>query len=211
MFKVKRNEHGKVERYKARLVAQGFTQVKGADYDETFSPVARLESLRTLVAVSVKKGLQLHQVDITTAFLNGVLQEEVYVSQPEGFVSEGQEHLECRLKRSLYGLKQSPRCWNSINDEFLKQLEFVQSTSDPCIYVCGCELMVGVYVNDIVIGGNGDKNVKDFKLVLGENFNVKDLGRLHYFLGIKIAEDVNTGNLWMGQPAYIEKVLQKLG
>ncbi len=120
MFKVKRNEHGQVERYKARLVAQGFTQVKGADYDETFSPVARLESLRTLVAVSVKKGLQLYQVDITTAFLNGVLQEEVYMSQLEGFVSEGQEHLVCyRLKHSLYGLKQSPRCWNSILDEFL--------------------------------------------------------------------------------------------
>ncbi len=114
------------------------------------------------------------------------------MSQPEGFVSEGQDHLVCRLKRSLYGLKQSPRCWNSILDEFLKQLEFVQSTSDPGIYVCGCELMVGVYVDDVVIGGNGDKNVKDFKLAFGEKFDMKDLGWLHYFLGIKIAEDVNT-------------------
>ncbi len=88
----------------------------------------------------------------------------------------------------------------------------MQSTSDPCIYVCGCELMVGVYMDDIVIGGNGEKNVKDFKLALGEKFDVKDLGWLHYFLGIKIAEDVNTGNLRMGQPTYyIEKVLQKFG
>ncbi len=87
----------------------------------------------------------------------------------------------------------------------------MQSTSDPCIYVCGCELMVGVYVDDIVIGGNGEKNVKDFKLALGQKFDVEDLGRLHYILGIEIAEDVNTGNLWMSQPTYIEKVLQKFG
>ena len=212
VFKVKRNEHGEVERYKARLVAQGFTQVKGADYDETFSPVARLESLRTLVALSVQKGLQLHQVDITTAFLNGILEEEVYMHQPEVFVSKGQEHLVCKLKRSLYGLKQSPRCWNSTLDEFLKQLGFVQSTGDPCIYVQdGGELMVGVYVDDIVIGGRGEKRVKDFKLALGEKFDVKDLGRLHFFLGMKIVEDASTGDIWMGQPAYLEKVVEKFG
>jgi hypothetical protein len=212
VFKVKRNEHGEVERYKARLVAQGFTQVKGADYDETFSPVARLESLRTLVAWSVQKSLQLHQVDITTAFLNGVLEEEVYMYQPQEFVAKGQENLVCKLKRSLYGLKQSPRCWNSTLDEFLKQLGFVQSTSDPCIYVASDgELMVGVYVDDIVIGGKSEKKIKDFKLALGEKFDVKDLGRLHYFLGMKIAEDVTSGDVWMGQPAYIEKVLNKFG
>ena len=174
--------------------------------------MARLESLRTLVASSVQKSMQLHQVDITTAFLNGVLEEEVYMYQPQEFVAKGQENLVCKLKRSLYGLKQSPRCWNSTLDEFLKQLGFVQSTSDPCIYVASDgELMVGVYVDDIVIGGESEKQTKEFKLALGEKFDVKDLGRLHYFLGMKIAEDAISGDVWMGQPAYIEKVLNKFG
>ena len=155
--------------------------------------------------------MQLHQVDITTAFLNGVLEEEVYMYQPQEFVAKGQENLVCKLKRSLYGLKQSPRCWNSTLDEFLKQLGFVQSMSDPCIYVASDgELMVGVYVDDIVIGGESEKQTKEFELALGEKFDV-------YFLGMKIAEDAISGGggggggVWMGQPAYIEKVLNKFG
>ena len=104
-FKVKTDEDGKVERYKARLVAQGFIQKYGTDYNETFCPVVRLESIHTLIALSVQ--YELHQVDLTTAFLNGELEKEVYMSLPEGF---GREHLVCRLKKSLYGLKQSPLC-----------------------------------------------------------------------------------------------------
>ena len=117
VFKVKTDEDGNVERYKARLVAQGFTQKFGADCDETFCPVVRLESVRTLIELSVQHILQLHQVDITTAFLNGKLEEEVFMKQPEGFVVKGQKHLVCRLKKSLYGLKQSPRCWNIALDK----------------------------------------------------------------------------------------------
>ena len=212
VFKVKTNEDGKVEHYKACLVAQGFTQVKGADYDETFCPVVRMESLRTLVAMGVQKGLQLYQVDVTTAFLNGVLEEEIFMRQPEGFVGEGQEHLVCRLKRSLYGLKQSPRCWNSTLDEYLKCLGFVQSMGDPCIYVgSGGEMIIGVYVDDIVIAGKSGKQVKEFKRALGDRFDVKDLGKLHYFLGIRIVQDDNTGEVWIGQPAYTNKLLEKFG
>ena len=125
--------NGTVERYKARLVAQGHTQKYGTDYDETFCSVARQESLRVLLALSVQYKLKLHQVDVVTAFLNGNLEEEVYMAQPEGFVSPGQEHLVCKLKKSIYGLKQSPRCWNSALDAYLKQIGFTQSNSDPCI------------------------------------------------------------------------------
>lgn len=134
VFKRKLKRDGSVERYKARLVAQGFTQKQGHDYDETFSPVIRFESFRTLIALAVQKGMRLHQMDVTAAFLNGDLKEEVYMRQPEAFIEEGKEHLVCRLKHSLYGLKQSSRCWNVALDNQLKEMEFTQSFSDLCIY-----------------------------------------------------------------------------
>ena len=128
-------------------------------------------------------------MDVTTAFLNGVLEEEILMRQPEGFVVKGLEHMVCRPKHSIYGLKQSPRCWNSVLDEYLKQFGFVKLTSDPCIYTMACgEMIVGVYVDD-----------------------VKDLGRLHYFLGMKIVQSIITGDVWMGQPTYVGKVLERFG
>ena len=133
-LKVKTAADGSIECYKVRLVAQGFSQKYGKDYDETFCPVVRPESIRTVIALAVKKGLKLHQMDITTAFLNGELEEEVYMKQPEGFIADGQEHLVCKVRKSIYGLKQSPRCWNSLNAQ-LKTMGFNQSASDPCIYI----------------------------------------------------------------------------
>ena len=117
VFKLKRNADGSVERYKARLVAQGFTQKFG------------VESVRTVIALAVQNGLKLHQMDVATAFLNGELKEEVYMKQPEGFVTKGQEHLVCRLRRNIYGLKQSSRCWNTVLHKKLKKMGFVQTDS----------------------------------------------------------------------------------
>jgi len=212
VFKLKVSADGSVERHKARLVAQGFSQKFGADYDETFCPVVRLESLRTVIALAVQNGLKLHQVDVTTAFLNGELEEEVYMKQPKGFVAKGQEHLVCKLKRSIYGLKQSPRCWNSALDSQLKRMGFVQTASDPCIYIASEEMfIIGVYVDDIVLAGKSDKRMEDVKKAIAMQFDVKDLGKLHYFLGMKIVQDEKTGKVWIGQPAYTESVLQKFG
>ena len=142
IFKKKTKVDGSIERYKARLIAQGFSQKPGLDYNETFSPVVRFKSFCSLVAVAVQKGLKLHQLDITTAFLNGHLKEEVYMKQPEGFVEKGKEHLVCKLKQSLYGLRQSPRCWNSKLDIHLKGVGYVQSTNDPCIYTSTGEMVI---------------------------------------------------------------------
>lgn len=121
LFKKKTGADDTVERYKARLVAQGYAQRCELDYDKTFCPVVRQESLRVLIALSVNSGLKVHQVDVTTAFLNGTL-EEVFMKQPEGFEAEGKENLVCRLKKSLYGLKQSPRYWNAALDTQLKKM-----------------------------------------------------------------------------------------
>ena len=151
VFKVKTNADGSIERYKARLVAQGYNQKFGADYDETFCPVVRQESFRLLIAKSVQQGLEMHHVDVNTAFLNGTLEEEVYLRQPKGFVKEGEQNLVCKLKKSLYGLKQSPRCWNMTLDAHLKSMGFTQSIADPCIYTssAGGEVFhIGVYVDD---------------------------------------------------------------
>ena len=208
VFKLKTDADGSVERHKARLVAQGFSQKHGLDYDERFSPVIRFESLRTVIALAVQNGLKLHQMDVTTAFLNGELEEEVYMRQPDGFVTEGQEHLVCKLKRSIYGLKQSPRFWNSALDCQLKAMGFAQTTSDPCLYVSteGEMFVVAVYVEDIVLAGKSDRKMSEVKNALASRFDVKDMGELHYFLGVKIIQD---GKVWIGQPAYAESILQK--
>ena len=183
VFKVKTDENGRVERYKARLVAQGFTQKFGADYDKTFCPVVRLESIHTLVALSVQHSLDLYQIDITTAF-----KEEVFMKQPEGFVAKGQENLVCRLKKSLYGLKQSPWCWNMALDDHLKKSGFVPVESDPCIYrsVDGEQFFIGVYVDDIILVTKSKTRISEVKQSLASQFDIKGLGRLHHFLGMKV-------------------------
>ena len=214
VFKQKLDGDGVVERYKARIVAQGYCQKYGVDYDETFCPVVRFESVRTVIALAVQYGLKLHQMDVSAAFLNGDLKEDVYMTQPESFVIKGKEHLVCKLKRSLYGLKQSPRCWNSVLDSRLKLMGFKQANSDTCIYTAFAEgemFIIAVYVDDIILAGKSDKKLKEVKDKLAKYFEVKDMGQLHYFLGLKVVQDQDKGTVFIGQPGYIESVLEKFG
>ena len=196
---------GSIDRYKARLVAQGFSQQQGRNYDETFSPVIRYESRRTLVAISVQKGLKMHQLHITAAFLNRHLDEEVFMRQPEGFTEKGKEHLVCRLKHSLYGLKQSPRCWNHTLDRHLKGLGFVQSANDPCIYTSS----EGEDLDDMVLAGQSTQRIEEVKEALLQKFDVKDLGELNYFLGVQVVQDHENGKVWLGQPTFTESILKR--
>ena len=213
VFKTKRSADGTVERHKARLVAQGYSQRYGQDYDETFSPVVRFESLRTVVALAVQNGLQMHQMDVTTAFLNGELHEEVYMKQPEGFAVRGKEGLVCRLRKSIYGLKQSPRCWNSALDIHLKKMGFVQTAGDPCLYMVteGEMFLIAVYVDDILLAGKSDERMTAVKQALSQQFTVKDMGELHYFLGLKVIQNHETGSVWIGQQSYTENILKRFG
>ena len=157
-MKVKHDENGSVNRFKARLVAQGYSQVKGVDYDEVFSPVARNTSVRSLLALANAHDLEIHQMDVKTAFLNGSLDCEIYMSQPEGFVDPDRPNHVCKLKKSIYGLKQSARCWNTTLDEYLKSVGYHKSNADGCIYVKSVKevndrisfVILGVYVDDII-------------------------------------------------------------
>ena len=213
VFKRKLSPDGTVQRHKARLVAQGFSQKFGLDYEETFSPVVRFESVRMVIAAAAQHGLKLHQMDVTTAFLNGELQDEVYMKQPEGFIAPGQEDLVCKLKRSIYGLKQSPRCWNHVLDSHLKGMGFTQTASDPCLYVAseGELFIIAVYVDDIGLAAKSDQMMDQTKKALAKRFEMKDLGILHHFLGVKVDCNLVTGEVWIGQPVYTEKLLQKFG
>ena len=199
-----------MERYKARLVAQGFSQRAGQDYDETFCLVVRFESI---IATAAQNGMMLHQMDITAAFLNGDLDEDVYMMQPEGFRVKRKEHLVCKLKRSLYGLKQVPKCWNMTLDHQLKKMGFVQNCSDPCLYISaeGELFLIAVYVDDILLATKGNKRMEEVKRALSAQFDVKDLGDLHYLLGVTIIQNREEKSIWIGQPTYTASILEKFG
>ena len=181
MFKQKLNSDESVNTHKARLVAKGFSQKKGIDFEETFAPVVRFESVRTLLSLAVEFDLELHQMDVTSAFLNGTLEEDIYLVQPEGFTVPGsrKEDFVLHLKKSLYGLKQSPRCWNQELNDYLLKLGFIQSISDPCMYTKLCSediSIVVIYVDDIIIGSNSREHIDEIKASLSKNYDMKDLG-----------------------------------
>ena len=162
MFKTKLGLNGTVDRYKARLVAKGFSQRQGSDYDQTFSPVVRGESVRLLLALAAQERMLVHQMDVETAFLHDILEEEVYMVQPEGHETQGKEEQVCKLHRSIYGLKQSPRCWNNVLDDHLKGMEFTQMQGDLCMYVAtGIDglLLVAVYVDDLLLAGRSQEEI----------------------------------------------------
>ena len=215
IFKHKVDENGTVERYKARLVAQGCTQRYGLDYEETFSPVVRFESVRSIIALGALHRMKLHQMDVSTAFLHGELTDEVYMRQPEGFVEPNKELLVCHLNRSIYGLKQSPRCWNQALDKRLKEMGFQQTAGDPCLYVLSrpeqAVFIVAVYIDDIILGTRDESKLAAIKNELSQTFEMKDLGQLHHFLGVKVIQDQSTGAIWIGQPSYTDRLLQKFG
>ena len=210
VFKVKPSSDGKVERFKARLVAKGYAQKYGIDYDETFSPVVKFSSVRALIAFAVQNNMLLHQMDVVTAFLNGNLEEDIYMQQPDGYVQEDNKHLVCKLKKSLYGLKQSPRCWNKAFTEFMRSKEFKQSEADPCIYIRGTSI-VAVYVDDLIIATKTEGEMQLVKEVLHSRFKMKDMGKLHYCLGITIRQDDTEKKIEIQQKQYILRMLEKYG
>jgi len=188
IYKVKQEANRSVEKYKARFVARGFSQIKGIDYEETFAPVARYSSIRTILVLSAQMGWHIHQMDVNTVFLNKVIEEEVYIEQPEGFEIFSSESHVCRLKRALYGLKQAPRAWYTWIYSDFTELGFSKSEVDPNIYQIVAEgklLIIVLYVDDLILTSD-ELLIPSCKDDLAKEFEMKDLGLLHYFLGLEI-------------------------
>ena len=203
-------------RYRARLVAKGFTQIPGIDFDETFSPVARFESLRLLLALAALEDWHIHQMDVKSAFLNGVLEEEIYMEQPTGFVVAGQETRVCRLKKALYGLKQASRAWNLQFHGVLTGLGFTRTFSDAGVYVCHQHggdgaLIIILYVDDITLLGSSLEKVKRMKESLSNRYEMSDLGEIESYLGVRIVRDRSDKRIQIDQSGYITGVLERFG
>ena len=210
IFKKKRKTDGSVERYKARLVVKGFTQKFGVDFFYTYSPVTKIATIRTLLALASSFKLIIHQMDVKTAFLNGDLEEEIYMVQPPGFVVPGQEHKVCKLKKSLYGLKQAPKQWYEKFHKTILSFGFVVNRADACVYskMFGNDcVIICLYVDDMLIFGTHMRAIDETKALLSSKFEMKDLGEADVILGVKVTK---TGNgFTLSQPHYVEKVLKK--
>jgi hypothetical protein len=189
VFKTKFRADGSIERHKARLVAKEYTQRQGIDYLETFSPVVKLTTVRVLMVVAAVNQLHIHQLDVNSAFLNGDLMEEVYMKPPEGLPVPTKTSV-CRLLKSIYGLKQSSRQWNVKLTQTLRKFGFIQSKSDHSLFTKASSSgfpFVLVYVDDLLIAGANLESIQSLKNMLHQEFNIKDLGQMKYFLGFKVA------------------------
>ena len=189
VFKVKRDLEGNIIKYKARLVAKGYAQKYGVDYEEVFAPVARLETVKLILALAAQGKWQVHHMDVKSAFLNGELQEEVYVHQPPGFQNPKFPGKVLKLKKALYGLKQAPRAWNAKLDHELVKLGFCRSEEEHAVYKRGSGsslLLLGVYVDDLVICGPDSEKISEFKQQMSRTFSMSDLGLLSYYLGMEV-------------------------
>ncbi|KAM2326634.1 hypothetical protein ACFX1X_025835 [Malus domestica] len=209
VFQVKKKYDGTVERFKARLVAKGFHQQEGIDFQETFSPVAKPVTIRVLLSLAVQFNWFLNQLDISNAFLHGDLKESVYMQQPPGFIDPSKPHHVCQLRKSLYGLKQAPRAWFDKLFQALLPFGFVQSSSDASLFVLKgpSPVIVLVYVDDILVTGPSSSACNQFIHKLSTIFPVKDLGPLHYFLGLEVHRSVE--GLFLHQTKYLLDLLRK--
>ena len=184
---------GTIDKFKAQLIIQGSKQREGIDYFDTYALVARISSIILLIALAAIDNLVVHQMDVKIAFLNGILEEEVYMKQPEGFIMPGNDHKVCKLIKSLYGLKQAPKQWHQRFDEFVLSNGFQLNQSDKCLYSkfdeSGNGVIICLYVDDMLIFGTDLRQVELTKSFLSSNFAMKDMGEADVILGIRIKRE----------------------
>ncbi|KAK4399803.1 Retrovirus-related Pol polyprotein from transposon RE2 [Sesamum angolense] len=210
IYKTKLNADGSIQKHKARLITKGYSQLPGIDYTETFAPVAHLDTIRGLIAIAANRKWKIYQMDVKSAFLNGYIDEEIYVEQPQGFIAKGSEEKALRLKKALYGLKQAPRAWYSRIDKYFMDRGFRRSLSEPTLYIKSQgndTLIVSLYVDDLIYTGNNEKMIQDFKEDMMKTFEMSDLGLMHFFLGIEINQEKE--EIFICQRKYTETLLKK--
>lgn len=200
-------------RYKARLVAKGFSQIEEVDYTEVFSPVVRNTSIRILLPIVVQFDLELEQMDVTTTFLYGTLDETIFMKQPPGFFENGREDMVCHLQKFIYGLKQSPRQWNKRFDSFILSQGFTKCPFNSCVYRKTVSenvfVLVLLYVDDILIASADKREIEKLKASLSREFDMKNLGSAKKILGMELLRDRVRNTLVIAQPEYCKKIIQK--
>ena len=210
VFKVKQNEEGEIDKYKARYVAKGYARVEGVDFNETFAPPCRLETFRTVLAIAASRKISIEQMDIKSAYLHSEIQEEIYLEQPEGF--EKENNLVCKLRKSIYGLRQAARNWYKKLHDFLLEKVMTKSANDPCLFTRKSQdifLYILTWVDDIMRVGNKPEEVQKLKYSLSQNFKMKDRGKIKHFLGLRISQHEDGINVH--QELFIQNVLRRFG
>lgn len=211
IYKTKLNEVGEVSKYKARLVTNGYSQEHGIDYTEVYAPVARMDTIRTIIATAARKGWDIYQLDVKSAFLHGILEEVVHIQQPKGYEVRGEEEKVYRLHKALYGLKQAPRAWFSRIEEYFAKEGFEKSENEETFFIKadkhGNSLYVSVYVDDLIYTGGDKEMIEDFKLSMKKEFDMTDLGKMRYFLGIEVLQ--TSFGIHISQAQYALEVLRR--
>ncbi|GKV36582.1 hypothetical protein SLEP1_g44695 [Rubroshorea leprosula] len=212
VYKIKRKVDGSIDRYKARLVAHGFSQKYGEDYEETFSPVAKMTSVCTILALVASQNWKLWQLDVKNAFLYGELDKDIYMEQPPGYVANSHPDFVCKLKKALYGLKQAPRAWYGKIAQYLQFCGYLASDSDHSLFVkkqSSLHVIVLLYVDDMIIIGNDEEEIARLQEELSIRFDMKNLGELNHFLDLEV-ENLENG-IFITQRNYAEKLVAKFG
>lgn len=210
VYKTKFNEKGEVDKFKARLVAKGYHQKHGVDFHEVFAPVARWDTIRSILALAAERNWSVFQLDVKSAFLHGELNEDVYVEQPKGFEVEDETNKVYKLKKALYGLKQAPRAWYSRIEGYFMKEKFEKAYCEHTLFVKKEEnniLIVSLYVDDLIYTGNSISMLEEFKSSMMMEFSMTDLGKMKYFLGVEVIQDDR--GIFINQQKYAEEILVK--